>query len=225
MKKGEWTDYIITINADGPAAITFSSTGKNRFFLDEINVTDHYTVNIVDIGYATYVAEGNFVVGADLEVYTAQDKGTEVDLTQLEVGTIVNSGTPVVLKGNNGKYTLEPAAEAGEPLANNDLIAATEEVVGDGTIYVLNSVNGEVGFYRLSSSSTLEAGKAYLKSEDNSQNVKFFGQGDDTPNGISSVERENVITSDSVIYNMAGQRVAAPTKGIYIINGKKVILK
>jgi hypothetical protein len=97
--------------------------------------------------------------------------------------------------------------------------------VGDGTIYVLNSVNGEVGFYRLSSSSTLEAGKAYLKSEDNSQNVKFFGQGDDTPTGISSVERENVITSDSVIYNMAGQRVAAPTKGIYIINGKKVILK
>lgn len=229
LEDSEWDDYTVTITTTGPAAIKFFTTaGRDRFFLDEVNVTEvvtEYTVNIVDIGYATYVAEGNFMVGTDLEVYTAQDKGNEVDLTKVEAGTIVNAGTPVVLKGENGTYTLEAATEEGAELENNDLIAATEDVEGDGTIYVLNSMNGAVGFYRLSAGSVLEAGKAYLKSEDSNQSVKFFGQGDDTPTIISNVVRDNIITSDSVIYNMAGQRVAAPTKGISIINGKKYLLK
>ena len=33
------------------------------------------------------------------------------------------------------------------------------------------------------------------------------------------------MTNDKVVYNLAGQRVAQPTKGLYIVNGKKVIIK
>lgn len=46
--------------------------------------------------------------------------------------------------------------------------------------------------------------------------------GSDSTN-IKTAEREN--TNNSVIYNMQGQRVVAPSKGVYIVNGKKTIIK
>ena len=41
--------------------------------------------------------------------------------------------------------------------------------------------------------------------------------------GISDIEAET--TDTKVIYNLRGQRVDHPTKGLYIINGKKVVIK
>lgn len=224
----QWRNFTITITAEGPATITFSTShGRDRFFLDEIQIVDKeapYIVTIRDIGYATYVAEGDFVVGTDVEVYTVKDNGKAAELTKLEEGTVVNQGTPVLLKAANGAYMLTAATEKGGELTDNDLVAATEPVTGDGTIYVLNSVNGQVGFYKLKSGSVLEAGKAYLKASETTESVKYFGQDelDDTPTCITDVEIDATVKAGT-IYNLAGQRVVRPTKGIYIVGGKKVL--
>ena len=224
----QWRNFTITITAEGPATITFSTShGRDRFFLDEIQIVDKeapYIVTIRDIGYATYVAEGDFVVGTDVEVYTVKDNGKAAELTKLEEGTVVNQGTPVLLKAANGAYMLTAATEKGSELTDNDLVAATEPVTGDGTIYVLNSVNGQVGFYKLKSGSVLEAGKAYLKASETTESVKYFGQDelDDTPTCITDVEIDATVKAGT-IYNLAGQRVVCPTKGIYIVGGKKVL--
>lgn len=48
MKKGEWTDYIVTITANGNVKTTFKAS-KLRFFLDEVKVTDASTSGIREI--------------------------------------------------------------------------------------------------------------------------------------------------------------------------------
>ena len=227
--KGQWTDYIVTITGAGNATVTFSTSSANsRFFLDEINIVDNesaYVVKIVDIGYATYVAAGNFVVGNAPEVYTVKDGGKSAELTKLEEGTIVNAGTPVLLKGDNGIYFLTASAAEGSEL-DNDLMASDGNVTGDGTIYVLNCVNDQVGFYKLKTGNKLAAGKAYLQATDTAEGVKFFGgnEPDDTPTAITNVELD-AAAREGKVYNLAGQRVLRPSKGIYIIGGKKLMIK
>lgn len=44
-----------------------------------------------------------------------------------------------------------------------------------------------------------------------------------TVNGISTIQRD--CTTDGAIYNLQGQRINAPAKGLYIRNGKKVVMK
>ena len=46
---------------------------------------------------------------------------------------------------------------------------------------------------------------------------------DATATGINAVAAES--TNNGAIYNMAGQRVMNAQRGLYIINGKKVVLK
>lgn len=48
MKKGEWTDYNVTITANGNVKTTFKAS-KLRFFLDEVKVTDASTSGIQEI--------------------------------------------------------------------------------------------------------------------------------------------------------------------------------
>ena len=87
-----------------------------------------------------------------------------------------------------------------------------------------NSTNG-VGFYKLASGSTLPAGKAYLEIPSGSPAPEFIGFGfnTDTTTGINNVE--SVKKGASAIFNLNGQRVNKTTKGLYIVNGRKVMVK
>lgn len=84
------------------------------------------------------------------------------------------------------------------------------------------TVTNGVGFYKLSSTGTIGANKAYLTYSGASQARSFFGFDETT--GIEMPTAE-VIDADAVVYDLQGRRVAQPTKGLYIVNGKKVIIK
>ena len=82
-----------------------------------------------------------------------------------------------------------------------------------------------VGFKRLSGNGSvtyIPANRAYLPFANSSQvnfiNVSF----DDSPTGIDALRISNQGDSDE-IYDLTGRKVTAPEKGIYIINGKKVL--
>ena len=211
---------IILSSAEGNVVITFETVSDNqRIRVDDILLVQTTSATITSAGYATFSSDKNVdFSNTNLTVYTAKDKVTSVTLNEVE-SKKVPANTAVVLKGEAGDYTGTVVASA-DALTNNDLKVATKDLNGDGTIYVLNKVGDKVGFYKLSSTGTLEKGKAYLESENAAPFLGFDGE--DTT-GINSVERGAL--SVEGCYTLDGRRVAQPTKGMYIVNGKKVIIK
>ncbi len=139
-------------------------------------------------------------------------------------------------------------------VTNNSLCSWLEggsipQIIGDYTVYLMNSkgynevtgqvVEGEEAFYRASNKASLGANKAYLQllTEEvmpsngkpaNSRMAIIFvddESGSETTalDGVNSTE---TISSDSGYYTLSGVKVERPTKsGIYIKNGKKIIIK
>ena len=217
----DWVEKTVSLTGgNGEVVITFTGVANKRIYLDDILVVQTTTATITSAGYATFSSDKNvdFFANEGLTVYTAKDNGTSVSLNEV-TSKKVPANTAVVLKGEAGDYTGTVVASA-DALTNNDLKVATEDLNGDGTIYVLNKKDGKVGFYKLSTTGTLSKGKAYLKSEGLAPFLGFDGE--DTT-GINSVERESL--SVEGCYTLDGRRVAQPTKGLYIVNGKKVIIK
>ena len=90
------------------------------------------------------------------------------------------------------------------------------KIGGDGLDYVLYD-----GAFAKAGAGTLKAGKAYLKL-DAALGRDIIKIGDVTT-GISEKITVNSGTPATVVYNLNGQRVSKPSKGIYVLDGKKAI--
>ena len=159
-----------------------------------------------------------------LKAYIAYVEDGKVKLEEV---TKVPANTAVVLYADVEEatsYTLSTTAEDTEDVDANQLHISDGTVTGDGsTIYVLaNKTSHGVGFYKFKKDSTVPAGKVYLRNPSVSA-PEFFGFGDGTT-GIDEV-RSNTEEVRSDYHDLQGRRVAQPTKGLYIVNGKKVIIK
>ena len=172
------------------------------------------TVAVTDAKYATFVAPFDVdFTGADVTANAAKFDGEYVQLTPV---TTVPAGTAVVVKAEEGTYTVPKTTNAALG-AENELIAATANVTADGTQYVLAKPEGEqVGFYMVTTGTTIAAGKGYMVI---SSAVKPFYPFGDESTGISGI----LADENARIYNLAGQRVSRTVKGVNIINGKKVL--
>ena len=71
----------------------------------------------------------------------------------------------------------------------------------------------------------LSAGKCWIQLEKSPNNVRALNfVFEDEATGISTVKTA-ADTKDAVIYDLQGRRIAQPTKGLFIVNGKKVVMK
>ena len=188
---------------------------------------------ITSAGYATFSSDKavNFSGASGVTVYAAKvnDAKTAVDLIEVK-SKQVPANTAVVLKGAAGTYTASAITSVDDPdeFEENKLeIAKTKMDGAAGNIYVLNEKDGVVGFYKLSAEGSLLAGKGYLV-------VDGVGEGramleidiDGISTGINMVNGEGLkVNSSETYYDLQGRRVLNPTKGLYIVNGKKVIVK
>ena len=183
-------------------------------------------------GLATYTSNValDFSLATAIEAYTATVNGDVVTLTK---ATKVAAGEGVLLRSVSGGPATEAilmASETVEPTAGNMLKGTLQEITelqseGSGYAnYILNSNGSEgAGFYK-ANGKKVAAGKAYLQVPVTiASNMSFFSL-DDGTTGIESVEAVEA-EADGVYYNLSGQRVSNPTRGIYILNGKKVIVK
>ena len=94
------------------------------------------------------------------------------------------------------------------------------------TYYILGVQNEHVGFYMVNTDSgnKMGANTAYLSVATGGGSAReFFAFDDDETTGIESMKASQKMNGE--FFNLAGQRVAQPTKGLYIVNGKKVIMK
>ena len=177
-------------------------------------------------GYATFAALSNLLIPADMPVNIYTVKVNEKGYAELfDINDTIPAGEPVLIKANEGEYTFQYTPEEVDTIYDNDLIVSTEDVVADGRQYILADYNGEVGFYRATTGSTIPSGKAFLHIQDGTGAKAFIGFFEDDATGIEMVNGQSSMTNGQPIYNLAGQRVAKMQRGINIVDGKKVILK
>ena len=174
------------------------------------------TIEVTDAGYATFVAPCDVdFTGADVTPNAVKFDGEYIRLAPV---TNVPAGTAVVVKAEEGTYTVPKTTDAILG-ATNELVAATADVVADGTQYILAKKDEKVGFRKATSSSTIAAGKGYLVLGE--AGVKaFYPFADEDPTGINGVK---LAGDNAPIYNVAGQRLNKIQKGINIVNGKKIL--
>ena len=174
--------------------------------------------------YATFVSPyATDFSTTGITVYTAKDNTTYVKLNEVTSGQ-VPADTPVVLykAGADGSAIDVPVIASADPVGSNDLRVSTGKDVEN--MYVLANKSNGVGFYPWGGTTDLSAGKVYLQAKASYGAREFIGFGDDETTDIKATQRSNEMMNGEV-YNLAGQRIAQPTKGLYIVNGKKVVIK
>jgi hypothetical protein len=190
---------------------------SNIVWMDNPNVVP---VTVSDALYATFVAPTDVdFTDAEVEAFTATIN-EETGNATLNPVTTVPAGTAVVVKAEKaGTFNVLKTTDTTLG-AENELVAATEDVVADGTQFILSKVDDVVGFNMTTPGTTIAAGKGYLVIT--SAVKSFYPIGDDDATGISTIANEQ-LTIDSAIYNIAGQRLNKMQNGINIVNGKKVL--
>ena len=213
---------IILSSAEGNVVITFETVSDNqRIRVDDILLVQTTSATITSAGYATFSSDKNvdFSANENLTVYTATENETSVTLNEV-TSKKVPANTPVVLKGAAGSYAGTVISSADDLGANDLHISDGATATSDQNIYVLANKSNGVGFYKWAGENSLSKGKIYLKAISNAPFLGFDGEG---TTGINSVERGAL--SVEGCYTLDGRRVAQPTKGLYIVNGKKVVIK
>ena len=140
------------------------------------------------------------------------------------------ANTGVILSSENAEKYYIPTARTTETLAtetaNNKLVATTGNAVdANVNAYILSQDNGTAVFKKLSSSKrTIKQYKAYLELNGaNSAQLMNFAFAGNNITGIQNVTETS--TKSNTAYDLTGRKVGKLQKGIYIVNGKKVIVK
>lgn len=188
---------IETIEATITSTTSFATFCSNK-------ALDFTGINTIEAYYAKTVENGN--------VYLLRIYGT------------VKAGTGLVLKGATTRI---PVAESGDELEGNMLIGVSADTdVNASTDYVLTEKNGVAVFAQTGvNKATVAAGHAYLRVPVAQARTRAIGIGGEGTTGIDNTFIDNCEQGEMVIYNLGGQRVKNAAKGLFIINGKKKILK
>lgn len=181
------------------------------------------TAEVGSAGFATFVPTSNVVVPEEgVKVYTATIKdNSKVELSPVEAGTVLGADEGFVIAAVEDSYDFIVTPRTAASLTN-ELQAATSDVVADGTQYILAKRDNKVGFVKATANTTIAKGKAYLKND--SANSPLFYSIDGSTTGIANVA-SSAAECNSIYYSLSGMKTSKPQKGIYIHNGKKIVLK
>ena len=199
------------------------------------------TISVSDAGYATYFTDQAWVVADNMKagiVTGVENKNLTIDW-KYAAGSVVPANTAVLIQADAKEYVCEVSNSEEEAPANNLLKGSTTAATTEGEnclFYKLSyDNNGEnLGFYWAAENGAAfinEANKSYLALPTAvAQNVRGFGLEGDGTTGIGQVENGealvNVYTIDGIIVRKQvkeSQALNGLKKGIYIVNGKKVI--
>ena len=217
--------YTYTINATGANYIKIATTGKKRCFVDDIMIVEGAKVNvtIASSGWSSMATP----VGLDfrdidgLTAFVASSIGEGVNLTSVNEAA---GATGVILKGTAGATYSIPIKAAATTSGTNKLSAAYSKTpAAANELYILK---GGMLCLVNAAGSNVPAGKAYLLASEVPGSAHDLAFNLDEGGDVTAINNVEATKAEiNVFYNLAGQRVAQPTKGLYIVNGKKVIMK
>lgn len=233
------TEGELDLSACNTKEVTLTFSGK--VFYTKMVVTTELpasvgTINIAtEEGFGTFYTDKNYVLPQGLTAfgYTSIDgKNTLTKSVEYVAGDIVPANTAVVVKGAKGSYNYYNTEEVATKTIEKNLLKGVTtdtriEAKSGVKRYILTRADdGILAFYRTNSGNiNVKANRAYLEVPSAMAVASFSLEGSAT--GIN-----NVVTTAAKqgIYTISGVRLNATTTkelpaGIYIVDGKKVIVK
>lgn len=235
---------------DGDYAFVGLRPAENSITLDKISVTwtngtpDTYTnycttitavpVTMGTAGYATFACTEALDLSTlpdGLTAYRAVVNGKTVTFKPISQAVPANTG--LLLKGaNNGNYEIPIASSGAEVEGGNAFLVNTEGTTfsRDDNYYYFGLKKDSFTFGTFDPSNVaIPANKAYLKivksafdSSSSARELNLLFEEESTRVDASPVNREK---TNSEVYDLQGRRVVKPGKGLYIVNGKKVMVE
>lgn len=221
----------------------FASSNRNDASTFTITKAVTFPFSVSAAGMATLCLPFNVVLPEGMVAYDLAEskitKSDDVAYAYMDViaekGDTLKKRTPVIVKAAEGEYDLAitmddtnaKGALNGSLLRGNFVSQALTPSEPTAKLFIFANGEDGVGFYLLDTTkdATIGANKCWLEwnmplgQVANSISLRF---GDDTTD-VEHIETSR--PTQLVIYNILGQRLDAPQKGINIINGKKVLIK
>ncbi len=214
-KVGYW---VSTTGVDVGSAIVLSNT-LPAISLNESN-GKHYATYYLP--FAAKAPEG-------VKAYAGTVNNGSVKLTEYANGVIPANKGVLLVSDNATSATFTLANDDDVTTIDNDLKGvndATEltSVENSEQVRIFSTKDGVVGFYKPNSTITsLAANKAYVMAPAKEGALALNFDGNVT--GINSVSDNAAMPNNVEIYDLAGRRVSHAVKGVYVVNGKKIIVK
>ena len=222
----------------------FGNETKDKFSKIALEKVEAYSLTITSAGYATLclpfnvtLPEGMLAYDLSVENIAGGDAEGKYKATMKVVakaGETLKKGTPVIIKANAGDYTLPitmsdngaKTSLAGSLLRGNFVRQDLTQGYTTKKYIFANRAN-VVGFYLMDESGTIGANKCWMEWNVSAGQpvVRSFVISFDDATGISDIIPETKENRTHLIYNISGQRLNKPQKGLNIIGNKKVIIK
>ena len=209
--------------ASNPGYFTFKNA-TNQENVDEITIKE--------IGKTTWCSEYDldFTNVAGIKAYTATGYNDVTKTIWLTRVMEVPAGTGILVKGDAGTYKIPHvsvrAYYTNMLVGNLGDAIKIEETDGDKTNYYLSGKDGT--FKSVNGSANIGKNKAYLQLPTSVfGGTRSIGISYDDEDGTTSIKNltTDLTEGEGEWYTLQGQRVAKPGKGLYIRNGKKVIVR
>ena len=208
-------------NCDVTGVVAIYNTGEQLYIKD---IT--YNLSVTNAGYATLFLDFAAAIPADVEAYTVTAVNNGY-VTLTPVTGVLPANTGIIVKAAEANYTFAYSTKTPATVTGNFLLGTAAATEIDVEAYVLGVVDGEVGLYKAEMAGGVwlnNANKAYLPATaaNGAASYSFrFGEG---TTGIDEMTEQRAESKE--IYDLTGRRVEAITApGIYIVGGKKVLVK
>lgn len=181
-------------------------------------------ITVTDIGLATFASDKalDFTNVDNLEAYIAKEEGDKITLKQVNI-VPENTGVLLRAKDNATDFVVPYATATPDDVTNNIFHRGTGAAVETGSgpyNWILSTKGGVAGFYH-ANGNTVATNHAYLQTSTANARIDLtFGE----ETAISNVKSQTP-EEDGEVYDLQGRRVVHPTRGLYLVNGEKAIIK
>ena len=206
----------------------YKNTSVNVEFVGDLNST--LTVNAKEHNGMYWATHYNTTTGYKITndkacAYTATFENNTLTLHKL--GKVIPAATAVILVGEDAEINMAVEnASAVEYTVSNDLkgveVSTPLTSLGEGDFFVMGKQEDSFGFFKYNGTN-MPAHKAYLQAEGTSNARGINMVFDDNATALTQVESEKRKVEG--YYDLQGRKVTQPTKGVYIVNGKKIVIK
>ncbi len=171
-------------------------------------------------GYSTYCSENRLDISRTNGVTAYIVNNITETAVELQEVSVIPAETGFILKGTGSAwYDLYKTNNAVDDVSSNLLIGTLTTTAASANTFALSTKKGVTGFYPVSTGLMIPAHRAYLTLSDGMSRLLTI---DGETTGIVSVREEG---APVVFYNLQGVKMQRPAKGVYISNGKKVVIK